>query len=132
MRVILLFCLMLLPLLQISQGGAFCATAGEVEELEKNILSPPVGESRTRDVLKNTFKLIPGSLREQMQAWAVNEGYQFHWRSDYDIIVDFPGDFDGTLYDAITDVITALQREGASIRATIYDRSKIIVIQGDM
>lgn len=85
-----------------------------------------------REELRDTFQLHPGSLRKQLSDWAILNGYQLKWQGDYDIIVDTDSSFDGTIIDAISVVVQSLRDTGTALTATIYNRSKVIVIKGDL
>ncbi len=160
-RIPLLFILLLLPVSAFAESAGPVSPSLETAEASRRILlfpiaglsdslkpdsvNPPLEKTTEawqesddpqvkviRKELRDTFQLHPGSLRKQLSDWAVLNGYQLQWKGDYDIIVDTESSFDGTLIDAVNVVVKSLRDTGTAISATIYNRSKVIVIRGDL
>lgn len=76
----------------------------------------------------NTWRLTPGSLKNQLELWTKLGGYQLVWSASKDFQVDAGVEMTGTFLDAVNDVITSLRNHGTPVRAQIFEGNKTIVI----
>lgn len=80
---------------------------------------------------KPTWRIEPGSLKGQLEAWAQQAGYQVVWQSRNDWQVQAGASITGTLEDAVRVVVESLHRGGAPLRACIYTGNRVVEIRED-
>lgn len=75
----------------------------------------------------NSWKLVPGSLYEQLQDWCAKAGYQLVWESESDFILNARTTVYGPFQDAVRQVITSMNNNRHSIFARLYDNRVLVV-----
>ena len=81
-------------------------------------------------VAEKPWELEPGGLKSQLEQWSERAGYSLIWDSQYDYRLDAGSVFYGDFKKAVQEVIMALYRSGARIKADIYTRNNVLYISG--
>jgi hypothetical protein len=99
-----------------------------------NSITPPAAPSLPPlpiEPARPTWRIEPGSLKGQLEAWAQDAGYQVVWHSRNDWQVQAGASITGTLEDAVRVVVESLHRGGAPLRACIYTGNRVVEIRED-
>ena len=74
------------------------------------------------------WKLAPGSLQQQLTAWADKVGYKVVWRASWDLDMQTSATFSGDFQAAVTELFLGLHDAGHPIRLAIYPANKVLEV----
>lgn len=77
------------------------------------------------------WKLVPGSLRNQLQSWAAMAGYQLVWDTDADLDMRSSATFYGDFPQAISQLFDGLHETGHALTATLYQGNNVLEVGDD-
>jgi len=77
------------------------------------------------------WKITPGSLRSQLQAWTATAQYQLIWKASHDYQLEAQADFQGDFVSAIKGLFAGLQHGGHALRVTVYTTNNVIEVAED-
>ena len=78
-----------------------------------------------------SWSLVPGSFKRQLEQWSEAGGYQCVWSlpNDYDITAK--ASVRGTFLQAVKKVMEGLRAAGAAVRVHVYKANKVILVRGE-
>ncbi len=77
------------------------------------------------------WKITPGSLHSQLQAWTATAQYQLIWKASHDYQLEAQADFQGDFVSAIKGLFAGLQHGGHALRVTVYTTNNVIEVAED-
>lgn len=99
-----------------------------------NQVSDPTSEHRmapAQAVPSQIYALGIGPLSRQLAQWCNLAGYQMVWNADDDYDITSHSAFGGDFKSALSELFNSLMDAGHPLRATIYERNRIVEVTGE-
>ncbi|MBQ7609226.1 MAG: TcpQ domain-containing protein [Desulfovibrionaceae bacterium] len=77
------------------------------------------------------FRIVPGSLSEQLVGWCARANYDLIWMADVEYIIGGRADFGNSFEDALQSLFQGLTRQGYPLRATLYRTNSLLTVSGE-
>ncbi|MDR2504238.1 MAG: TcpQ domain-containing protein [Deltaproteobacteria bacterium] len=92
--------------------------------------TPARPETPTGDALQSmsSWRIKPGSLKEQLEQWGKNAGYQVAWKARHDFDLSSSSTFQGDFVDAVQALILRLHEQGNPLQAKVYLGNQVLEI----
>lgn len=92
--------------------------------LSMEVFSAPVSST--------VWTIKPGSLHDQLQAWAEQAGYQFIWKANVDLDMEVLANFPGSFEEAVNKLFMGLHRSNRQpLRATLFKANQVFEVSDD-
>ncbi|OLN30039.1 hypothetical protein DVDV_0834 [Desulfovibrio sp. DV] len=77
------------------------------------------------------WDVAPGSLRTQLEHWAIRAHYQLIWKAQHDFDLEARAGFEGDFETAIKNLFAGLHRSGHALRVTLYRGNNVLEVAED-
>jgi len=77
------------------------------------------------------WDVAPGSLRSQLEHWAMRAHYQLIWKAQHDFDLEARAGFEGDFETAIKTLFAGLHRSGHALRVTLYRGNNVLEVSED-
>lgn len=77
------------------------------------------------------WDVAPGSLRSQLEHWAMRAHYQLIWKAQHDFDLEARAGFEGDFETAIKSLFAGLHRSGHALRVTLYRGNNVLEVAED-
>ena len=77
------------------------------------------------------WDVAPGSLRFQLEHWAMRAHYQLIWKAQHDFDLEARAGFEGDFETAIKNLFAGLHRSGHALRVTLYRGNNVLEVAED-
>ncbi|NDV26920.1 TcpQ domain-containing protein [Desulfovibrio sp. JC010] len=81
--------------------------------------------------LNENWSIVPGGLRDQLKRWAGRAEYTLVWKANHDFEMQSHATFRDTFPRAVKRLFSRMHANGNSLRVTIYQANKNIVVSED-
>lgn len=81
--------------------------------------------------LNENWSITPGGLRAQLKRWANRAEYALIWKANHDFEMESHATFRDTFPRAVKRLFSRMHTNGNSLRVTIYQANKHIVVRED-
>ncbi|WP_419783924.1 toxin co-regulated pilus biosynthesis Q family protein [Maridesulfovibrio sp.] len=81
--------------------------------------------------LNENWSIVPGGLRDQLKRWAGRSEYTLVWKANHDFEMQSHATFRDTFPRAVKRLFARMHANGNSLRVTIYQANKHIVVSED-
>jgi len=71
----------------------------------------------------------PGSLKKQLTKWARIADYQLIWKAEHDFQMQAEATFKDNFYGAVKRLFTRMNRNGNSLRVTLYQQNSVLEVR---
>lgn len=83
-----------------------------------------------KEFKEKKWKLEPGSLKDQLEIWCDEAGYDLVWDNKFDYRIDAGVTFKGSFKGAVQHTVKSLYDSGARIQADLYRKNTVLYISG--
>lgn len=81
--------------------------------------------------LNENWSIVPGGLRDQLKRWAGHAEYTLVWKANHDFEMQSHATFRDTFPRAVKRLFSRMHASGNSLRVTLYQANKHIVVSED-
>lgn len=75
------------------------------------------------------WTLSPGSLHDQVEAWALRAGWKLVWQADTDLAMEARADFAGSFPEVVRALFEGLHENGAPYQARLFHGNRVLQVE---
>ncbi len=80
-------------------------------------------------VPNGAWTLSPGSLHDQVEAWALRAGWKLVWQADTDLAMEAAADFAGSFPEVVRALFEGLHENGAPYQARLFHGNRVLQVE---